>query len=108
MIQVTDLALSKIKEISESEDIKHFNIRVKVKGGGCAGFTYDMYFEDLDPTDMDEVIIFGDVKVIIDPLSAQYLDGVTIDYTMANISGGFKFINPNVKATCGCGSSFGV
>lgn len=105
MIQVTDLAVVKIKEISEAEDIGHLILRVKVKGGGCAGFTYDMYFEDVT-SDLDEVTEFGDVKIVIDPLSLQYMDGVTIDYTDGTISSGFKFINPNVKATCGCGSSF--
>jgi len=108
MIHVTDLALSKIKEMSESEDIRHFNIRVRVLGGGCAGFTHDMYFDDLDPNDMDEVIEFGDVKVIVDTLSMQYLDGVSIDYAQGPISSGFKFTNPNATSTCGCGNSFSV
>ena len=107
MINVTEIALTKIKEISESEDIGHFDIRIKVKGGGCAGFTYDMYYEDII-SDLDEVFPMGDVKIVIDPLSLQYMDGITIDFGEGPLSSGFKFINPNVKSTCGCGSSFSV
>lgn len=108
MIHVTELALSKIRELSEAEGIGHFNIRIKVLGGGCAGFTHDMFFEDLSPSDMDEVFDIGDVKIIVDTLSLQYLDEVTIDYLIGPMSNSFKFINPNVKTTCGCGSSFSV
>lgn len=108
MIQVTDLALSKIQELSEAEGIGHLNIRIKVQGGGCAGFTHDMFFEDLAPSDMDEVFEFDQVKIIVDSLSLQYLEGVTIDYITGPMSNSFKFINPNVKTTCGCGSSFSV
>lgn len=106
MINVSPEALIKIKELSESEDIGHYIIRVMVKGGGCAGFSYDMYFDDVI-SDMDEVVELGEIKVIVDAISLQYMDGVTIEYTTGPISSGFKFVNPNVKSTCGCGSSVG-
>jgi iron-sulfur cluster insertion protein len=105
MIGVSEKAIEKIKELSEAEGIGHCIIRVKVIGGGCAGFTYDMYFDD-KVTPLDESFESNGVQIVTDPLSIQYLDGVEIDYVEGVISAGFKFINPNVKSTCGCGSSF--
>jgi iron-sulfur cluster insertion protein len=104
MINITEQAAAKIIEISEEDDLAP-SIRVRVIGGGCAGFSYDLYFDD-KPTEMDEVTTQHSVTVIIDPLSFQYLDGITIDYMIKDFAQGFKFINPNVTATCGCGSSF--
>lgn len=104
MIYLTEKAAKQIEEISNAEGIGHFTVRVKVVGGGCAGFSHDMYFEE-QVTDMDEVFELDGVKVVCDPLSFQYLDEVTIDYVESPIGAGFKFLNPNVKGTCGCGSS---
>lgn len=108
MIQITEKAALKIKEISDSEGIGHYNVRVRVVGGGCAGFTYDMYYED-KIGDMDEVVevtdYYGTIKVVVDPLSYQYLDEVTVDYIDSQFSAGFKFINPKTTGSCGCGSS---
>lgn len=108
MIQVTEKAALKIKEISDSEGIGHYNIRVRVVGGGCAGFTYDMYYED-KIGEMDETIditdYYGTIKVVVDPLSFQYLEEVTIDYLDSQFGAGFKFLNPAVTGSCGCGSS---
>ena len=73
-------------------------------GGGCSGFSYDLYFED-KPTDMDETFEANGVNLYIDPLSYQYLDGTEIDYVEGMQGSGFKFSNPNVKGTCGCGSA---
>jgi len=72
MITITDLAVAKLKEISESEGIGYNSVRVKVKGGGCAGMTHDMYFDDV-PLDLDEVIQINDIQIIIDQVSFQYL-----------------------------------
>lgn len=107
MITITDKAIEKLKEISEGEGIGHLTIRLRVQGGGCSGFEYDMSFEDV-PSDIDETFKQGDITVVIDPLSMQYLEGVEIDYLEGLMSSGFKFFNPNVKASCACGSSFGV
>jgi iron-sulfur cluster insertion protein len=104
MITLTTKAVTKIKEIAESDAIETLTLRVKVLGGGCAGFSYDLYFED-NITDMDEVFEKDDVKIAVDMLSHQYLDGVEIDYVEGVMGAGFKFLNPNVKSTCGCGSS---
>src|SRR4029453_6500347 len=80
-------------------------LRLRVIGGGCAGFQYDLYFED-SPTDLDETFESHGIRVYIDPLSYQYLDGTEIDYVEGVHGSGFKFGNPNVTGTCGCGSSF--
>lgn len=103
MIQLTEKAVAKLKEIAESEGVP-VSVRVKVIGGGCAGFSNDMSFEE-KISDMDEVIESNDVKIIIDPLSIHYLEGTTIDYVDSDYTSGFKFLNPNVKGSCGCGSS---
>jgi iron-sulfur cluster insertion protein len=105
MIHITEKAALKVKEISESEGIGHNTVRLKIIGGGCAGFTYDMFFDD-SPSDVDEVIEFDGIKVIVDPLSYQYVEDVTMDYTVDTMSEGFKFENPNVKGSCGCGNSY--
>src|SRR5574337_243669 len=108
MVQVTEIAAKKIVEISEADGIGHYTVRVRVVGGGCAGFTYDRYYNDAIG-DMDEVIeqtdFYGTIKVIIDPLCFQYLDEVTIDYVESPFGAGFKFLNPKSTGSCGCGSS---
>ena len=94
MITITEKAAEKVQEIASAEDLHGQGLRLRVIGGGCAGFSYDLYFEDKG------------VKLFIDPLSYQYLDGTEIDYVEGLHGSGFKFGNPNVKSTCGCGSSF--
>jgi iron-sulfur cluster insertion protein len=107
MLYITEKAAKKIKELSNEEGIGHYSVRVKVIGGGCAGFSYDMCFDD-KVGELDEVCELDDVKVISDPLSFQYLDEAVIDYQDGLISAGFKFNNPNATGSCGCGSSFSV
>lgn len=108
MIQLTEKAALKIVEISNAEGIGHYSVRAKVMGGGCAGFSYDMSFDD-QVGDMDEVIeitdYYGTVKVVIDQISYQYLDDSTIDWIDGLIGAGFKFINPKATGSCGCGNS---
>src|SRR5271169_3339797 len=100
MIYLTEKAANKIKEISIAEGIGHNIIRVKVKGGGCAGMENDLYFDD-QISDTDEIFELDDVKLITDFLSFQYLDETIIDYVEGPISSGFRFNNPNVKGSCG-------
>jgi iron-sulfur cluster insertion protein len=107
MIALTKKAVEKVKELAEGEGFDNLVLRVRVIGGGCAGFSYDLYFED-NILDMDEVEEQDGVKIVTDALSHQYIDGVTIDYVETPIGAGFKFLNPNVTSTCGCGSSFNV
>jgi iron-sulfur cluster insertion protein len=107
MISVTERAAEKVKEIAVAEGLQGQGLRLRVIGGGCAGFTYDLYFED-QIGDMDEEYESRGVKLYVDPLSHQYLEETEIDYVEGVHGSGFKFNNPNVKGTCGCGSSFSV
>jgi iron-sulfur cluster insertion protein len=105
MISITPLAAEKVKDIAQAEGLNGQGLRLRVIGGGCAGFQYDLYFED-SPTDLDETFESHGVRLYVDPLSYQYLDGTEIDYVDGVQGSGFKFGNPNVTGTCGCGSSF--
>ena len=110
MINVTMAAAEKIIESSEGllDENGTFYLRARVVGGGCAGFSYDLYFDESGPTDADELFESNGVKLIVDQLSMQYLEGVTIDYVTEELQSGFRFDNPNAVGSCGCGSSFKV
>lgn len=103
MITLTDKAKTRLREFAESEGFTT-SVRVKIVGGGCAGFSYDMTFEDAS-TEVDEVFEDDGIKVIVDPLSLQYLENTVIDYQDGTFGSGFKFLNPNTTGSCGCGSS---
>ena len=105
MITITEKAAAKVKEISSSESLDGQGLRLRVIGGGCAGFSYDLYFED-KMTEEDEQYESHGVKLYVDPHSHLYLEETEIDYVEGAHGAGFKFNNPNVKSTCGCGSSF--
>ena len=106
MITLTDTAAVKVKELLEAEGATDLALRVAVRPGGCSGFSYEMFF-DGDVAADDELATFGDaVKVIVDPASAQLLDGATLDYKDGLDQSGFAITNPNPTRTCGCGSSF--
>lgn len=107
MVSLTDKAAEKVKEIAEAEGLLGQGLRLQVKGGGCSGFQYDLYFEE-QATDMDQVVDSHGILLFVDPLSLQYLEGTQIDYVESLHGAGFKFENPQVKGTCGCGSSFSV
>ena len=107
MINLTPTAAVKVKEIMSMQNPVPVALRVAVVGGGCSGFQYHMAFENAT-TDADEVVDFNGLKVAVDQMSSMYLDGVEIDYVETLEGAGFKFNNPNVKSTCGCGSSFSV
>jgi iron-sulfur cluster insertion protein len=105
MVAITSLAASKVKEIREAEDIEaDMLLRLRVVGGGCAGFSYDLYFDA--PTEMDKKFSVHGIDVVVDQMSLMYLVGTEVDYVESLAGAGFKFNNPNVKATCGCGMSF--
>lgn len=105
MIQLTDKAISKVKEILDTQDPKPGGLRIAVVGGGCSGFSYSMAFEN-SPNMLDKTYDFEGLKVYIDQASMLYLDGARVDYVETLEGQGFKFDNPNVRSTCGCGSSF--
>jgi len=105
MVQLTETAVSKVREILSSQDPQPAGLRIAVVGGGCSGFSYSMAFENT-PNMLDKTYKFDDLKVFIDQASLLYLDGAEVDYVETMEGSGFKFNNPNVKSTCGCGSSF--
>jgi iron-sulfur cluster insertion protein len=105
MVTLSDKAAEKVKEIRTEESIEEsYALRVKVQGGGCSGFSYDLYFDQSQEGDMPMEV--KGVKLICDQMSLMYLMGTEIDYVEGLHGAGFKFNNPNVKSTCGCGSSF--
>lgn len=107
MLTLTESAVDKVKEIMTQQSPVPAGLRVAVVGGGCSGFSYHMAFEG-QSNGMDKILDFGGLKVFIDQASLLYLEGTEIDYAETLEGAGFKFNNPNVKHTCGCGSSFSV
>ncbi len=105
MVQLTENAVTKVKEILSSQEPKPAGLRIAVVGGGCSGFSYSMAFENT-PNMLDKTYSYDGLKVFVDQASMLYLDGAQVDYVESLEGAGFKFSNPNVKSTCGCGSSF--
>jgi iron-sulfur cluster assembly accessory protein len=105
MVQLTETAVSKVREILDTQEPKPAGLRISVVGGGCSGFSYSMAFENT-PGMLDKTYDFNGLRLFIDQASLLYLDGVSVDYVETLEGSGFKFNNPNVKSTCGCGSSF--
>ncbi|MGB8294032.1 MAG: iron-sulfur cluster insertion protein ErpA [Polyangia bacterium] len=106
-VTLTARAAEKVKEIRVEEKIQDgYALRLKVLGGGCSGFAYDLYFDQ--PQDIDQAFESNGVKMLCDQMSLMYLMGTSIDFVESLQGSGFKFTNPNVKSTCGCGSSFSV
>jgi iron-sulfur cluster assembly accessory protein len=106
-VTLTSKAVAKVREIMSQQDPVPAGLRVGVVGGGCSGFSYSMSFEN-SPGMMDKVFDMEGLKVYVDASSVMYLDGCIVDYLETLEGAGFKFENPNVKSTCGCGSSFNV
>jgi iron-sulfur cluster insertion protein len=106
-LALTETAADKVREIREAETIEpHYSLRVKVMGGGCSGFQYDLYFDE--HAEGDYVFESHGVKLVADQMSFMYLMGTQIDYVEGLQGAGFKFNNPNTTGSCGCGSSFSV
>jgi len=107
MVQLTEKAVGKVREIMNTQEPVPAGLRIAVVGGGCSGFSYSMAFEN-QPNMLDKTYQFNGLKVFIDQASMLYLDGAEVDYVETLEGSGFKFNNPQVKSTCGCGSSFQV
>ena len=106
-VNLTAIAAEKVREIRQAENIEEaFGLRLRVVGGGCSGFTYDLYFDQ--KTSGDKIYDSHGVELVVDQMSLQYLRGTEVDYVEGLQGAGFKFGNPNVKSSCGCGSSFAV
>ena len=105
LIELTEAAIAKVQELIPNE-APGSGLRLGVKGGGCSGLSYSLTFEE--PKERDNIIDFDDFKVLIDPKSAIYLKGITLDHEGGLNGKGFLFTNPNASNTCGCGESFTV
>ena len=106
-MKLTELAINKVKEMAKKEDLANYGLRIAIVGGGCSGYSYDMELDESERLD-DFVFVHNGLKVFVDPMSFQFLDGTTVDYIESFKYSGFNFQNPNAEKTCGCGSSFAV
>ena len=107
LMTVTPVAGVEVMKFMQQEGVDPAvgGLRVSVQPGGCSGFKYGLLIED-QAADDDLIVEQGEFKVFVDPFSAQYLNGVTIDYVTSMQGSGFTFKNPNATGGCGCGSSF--
>jgi len=105
IINLTDRATTKVAELLAQEGDDQLALRVAVKAGGCSGMSYEIFFDTAtDPEDHE--VVFGTVKVRVDPASAPHLTGATLDYKDGLQDTGFQIENPNAQRSCGCGQSF--
>ncbi len=107
LVKLTPSAAQKVSTLLAKQDPLPAGLRIGVVGGGCSGFQYSMSFENQSGM-MDKVYDFNGLKVFVDATSLMYLNGCVVDYVETIEAAGFKFENPTVKSTCGCGSSFNV
>ncbi len=104
-VTLTDMAVSKVRELIAGEEESGLALRMAVRPGGCSGFSYEMYF-DTEVESNDIIEEFDDVKVLVDPQSAEMIRGAVLDYKDGLMGTGFAIENPNVTHSCGCGNSF--
>jgi len=106
MLELTERAVEHVKKIRAESGSADRALRIAVAAGGCSGFTYELSF-DSEASKDDIVLELDGVRVLVDPMSNQYLNGTRIDYvTKSAYEAGFQFENPQVTAECGCGKSF--
>lgn len=105
MIDLNESAVTKLKELFEEEGNPDLKLRVFVQGGGCSGMQYGFTFDEEQNED-DFDLEFDGVKLLVDSMSAQYLQGAKIKYTEDAMGASFSIDNPQAQTTCGCGSSF--
>jgi len=104
-LALTDKAKVQVKKILEDQRLENVFLRMGVKGGGCSGLSYSLEFDsELGPH--DKKFDVDGVQIVCDAKSYLYLNGVTLDYVTEGLQGGFTFINPQAKSSCGCGTSF--
>jgi iron-sulfur cluster assembly protein len=107
LVSLTPTAAAKVKELMAEEPEDALVLRVAIQGGGCSGFQYGLGF-DTAAAEGDEILDLEGVRVVVDPFSAPYLQGATIDFMNGLQESGFKIDNPNASSSCGCGHSFQV
>jgi iron-sulfur cluster assembly protein len=107
MVILTDIAAQKVEEFIAGQSPEgEVGLRVGVRGGGCSGFQYALALDE--QREDDHVFDAAGIRVLVDPASLRYVDGSTVDFTESFMGSGFEVTNPNVIASCGCGSSFRV
>ena len=106
-IEITDSAADKISDLLAEENNPNLKLRTFVQGGGCAGFSYGFTFDEAQNED-DFDFDYDGVKVLVDAMSMQYLEGASVDYKEDLMGSSFTIQNPQAVSTCGCGSSFAV
>jgi iron-sulfur cluster assembly protein len=105
MIVITEAAAKEISRQRDKRGTPEAAIRVGIRGGGCTGFSYLFEWDDKEPRPTDKVFEQHGVKLVVDPKSYIYFQGTELDFVSSMMGHGFKFKNPNVKGTCGCGES---
>ena len=105
ILTLTDSAIKKLVAMREKEGKAECGLRIGVVPGGCAGLSYDLRFQKT-PYDNDTIFEQGGLRIFVNPESATFLKDITIDYVDTLKESGFKYINPNAKGSCGCGTSF--
>jgi iron-sulfur cluster assembly protein len=104
-LAMTEMAAKHVKQLIEAQHLENVFLRMGVKGGGCSGLSYSLEFDnELGPH--DKKFDIEGIQVVCDTKSYLYLNGTTLDYVMQGLTGGFTFVNPNAKSSCGCGTSF--
>lgn len=106
-MQFSQTAANKVRGLIEEEGNERLMLRVFITGGGCSGFQYGFTFDE-DREEDDTVVERDGVKLVVDPMSFQYLEGAEVDYSEGLEGSRFIINNPNASTTCGCGSSFSV
>jgi iron-sulfur cluster assembly protein len=106
LVKLTEPAIGKVRALVARENSGQF-LRLAITGGGCNGLSYKLRFVE-EPKRGDILVRFGDIPVVVDSKSALYLKGTILDYSHELVAGGFKFSNPNAKASCSCGESFSI
>lgn len=105
LLLVTKLASDRLTAMMQEKELDGYALRVFVSGGGCSGLQYGMTFDD-EVREGDNEFVSSDLRVLVDPISARYLNGSSVDYVDSLMGGGFKIENPNAVSGCGCGHSF--
>ena len=104
-VSLTPTAVKRVKDLLQTQNLEHAFLRMGVKGGGCSGLSYNLEF-DTEVGKFDKQFEVDGVKVVVDAKSYLYLNGSTLDWVSQGLTGGFTFVNPNAKSSCGCGTSF--
>ena len=104
-VMLTEKASKQVKKLMQDQKLEQVFLRMGVKGGGCSGLSYSLEF-DTEKGKHDKTFDIDGVPVVVDAKSYLYLNGITLDYVTEGLQGGFTFVNPQAKSSCGCGTSF--